>query len=185
MNIFQPVLTLKTMYLETQRLLIQPLTQVQLQLYAANDGSLERQLGLKYTPKEIEADLADALENYFLRLIPFHASEFYFYTLWVITLKQGQTLVGDICFKGEPDEAGEVEIGYGTYPDYQQQGIMHEALDALLTWCANRPDISTVIAETETGNTASEKILARNGFLRDCQTRDNSWWKREVKELAF
>ncbi|WP_181305364.1 GNAT family N-acetyltransferase [Rufibacter sp. XAAS-G3-1] len=172
------------MIIETPRLLIQPLTEAQLKLYAANNGSLEKQLGLQHTPKNIEADLADALENYFLRLIPFHPREYYFYTLWAIVLKKEQLLVGDLCFKGEPDETGEVEIGYGTYPDYQQQGIMCEAIDGLLTWCSNRPDISTVIAETETGNTASEKILTRNGFLRDCHTRDNSWWKRPVKELV-
>ncbi|WP_210489007.1 GNAT family N-acetyltransferase [Rufibacter aurantiacus] len=172
------------MYIETERLHIQPLTLAQLKLYAANNGSLEKQLGLKYTPKEIEPDLADALETYFLRLLPLHHDKFYFYTLWAIVLKKEQTMAGDLCFKGEPDENGEVEIGYGTYPDYQQQGIMREAIDGLLNWCARRPDIITVIAETEAGNTPSEKILERNGFQKDCQSRDNTWWKREVKELV-
>ncbi|KAA3438071.1 GNAT family N-acetyltransferase [Rufibacter hautae] len=172
------------MYIETERLLIQPLTLAQLKLYAANNGSLEKLLGLRYTPKEIEPDLADALDTYFLRLLPLHQDKYYFYTLWAIVLKKEQTMAGDLCFKGEPDETGEVEIGYGTYPEYQQQGIMREAIDGLLNWCAQRPDISSIIAETETGNTASEKILERNGFHKDCQSRDNTWWKREVKELV-
>ncbi|MBC3539781.1 GNAT family N-acetyltransferase [Rufibacter sediminis] len=173
------------MYIETERLKIQPLTEAQLKLYAANNGSLEKSLGLRYTPKPIDPDLADALENYFLRLIPLHREQYYFYTLWTIELKATQTLAGDLCFKGEPDETGEVEIGYGTYPDFQQQGIMSEAIEGLLLWCFKRPDISSVIAETETGNTASEKILERNGFSRDTQGRDNTWWKREVRELVM
>ncbi|WP_205504554.1 GNAT family N-acetyltransferase [Rufibacter psychrotolerans] len=163
--------------------MIQPLTPEQLELYAANDGSLEKQLGVTYTPKEIGPDLADALENYFLRLVAQHQDRYYFYTLWAIILKDQQVIAGDLCFKGEPDE-GEVEIGYGTYPEFQQLGIMSEAVGALIDWCKQREDITTLLAETETGNQASEKVLERNHFIRDCQGRDNTWWKREVKELV-
>ncbi|RNI26522.1 GNAT family N-acetyltransferase [Rufibacter latericius] len=185
MNIFPVVNLPEKMYIETRRLKIQPLTEAQLKLYALNDGSLEKELGLRYSPKAIEPDLADALETYFLRLIPQHPEHFFFYTLWAIELKSEQTLAGDLCFKGDPDENGEVEIGYGTYPEFQQQGIMSEAIEGLLHWCAQRSDINTVLAETENGNTASEKILERNGFIKDCQGRDNTWWKREVKELVM
>ncbi|MFB9862139.1 GNAT family N-acetyltransferase [Rufibacter immobilis] len=169
--------------IETDRLLIRPLTETQLHLYVANNGSLEKQLGVGYSPKEIAEDLADALENYFLRLVPQHREQYYFYTLWSIILKQGQVLVGDLCFKGEPDEEGEVEIGYGTYADFQQQGIMTEAVGGLLRWCSTRPDIKTLIAETEAGNEASEKVLERNHFHRDAQTRDNTWWKCYIKDF--
>ena len=172
------------MFIETERLRIQPLTLAQLKLYVANNGSLEESLGVGYTPKVIEEDLADALENYFLRLLPLHTEQYYYYTLWAIILKEKDLLSGDICFKGEPDENGEVEIGYGTYAEFQQQGIMTEAISGLLHWCSQREDISSVIAETEVGNQASEKILERNGFFKDCQGRDNTWWKRELKELA-
>ncbi|WP_062545251.1 GNAT family N-acetyltransferase [Rufibacter tibetensis] len=170
------------MFIETERLIVQPLTLTQLKLYVANDGSLEKSLGVGYTPKEIEEDLADALENYFLRLLPLHLDQFHFYTLWAIILKDKNLLAGDLCFKGEPDENGEVEIGYGTYSEFQRLGIMKEAIAGLLKWCHDRHDISTVIAETETGNNASEKILERNGFHKDCQGRDNTWWKREVTD---
>ncbi|WP_207430513.1 GNAT family N-acetyltransferase [Sabulibacter ruber] len=167
------------MFIETKRLLIKPLSEEQLRLYVANDGSLERELGLKHTPKDIGPDLADALENYFLKLVPLHKEQYYFYTLWAIVLKEKQTLAGDICFKGEPDE-GEVEIGYGTYSEYQQMGIMSEAVAGLVNWSRKRDDITTLLAETEKGNQASEKVLERNLFTRDCQGRDNIWWKLEV-----
>jgi ribosomal-protein-alanine N-acetyltransferase len=172
------------MFLNTQRLTIQPLTHGQLKLYRANDGTLEQQLVVRHSPKEIDPDLADALDTYFLRLVPLHPDKFFFYTLWAIILKDQHVLVGDLCFKGEPDENGEVEIGYGTYPEFQQLGIMSEAVEALLAWCLPRPEISTVLAETETGNDPSEKVLERNHFHRDCQSRDNTWWKRSVVDEA-
>ena len=166
---------------ETDRLLLQPLTQAQLGLYLLNDGSLEQQLGVGYSPKEINPDLKDGLERHFLPLVAQHHDTYVFYTLWSIVLKEENVLVGDICFKGAPDEEGQVEIGYGTYDYFQNKGIMTDAVGLLITWCHHRPEIKTVLAETETGNTASEKILLKNGFQRYHQGRDNSWWKLVIK----
>jgi [ribosomal protein S5]-alanine N-acetyltransferase len=168
--------------LKTPRLLIQPLTRKQQILYLANNGSLEKELGLNYTPKKINEDLADSLENFFLPLITKHPEHHLFYTLWAMVLKEEQTLVGDLCFKGPPDETGKVEIGYGTYDAYQKQGLMTEGVAGLVHWCQNQPHIKTLTAETEAGNEASEKVLLRNHFTLDCQTRDNSWWIRKVSE---
>jgi hypothetical protein len=30
-------------------------------------------------------------------------------------------MVGDICFVGEPNTEGEVEIGYGTYENFRKE----------------------------------------------------------------
>ncbi|GAA4297551.1 GNAT family N-acetyltransferase [Nibribacter koreensis] len=162
---------------ENERLALTPLSKEQLHLYLLNDGSLERQLGVGYSPKDINQDLQDGLQRHFLPLVEKHPEDFFYYTLWSIVLKLENVLVGDICFKGAPDEEGQVEIGYGTYDRYQNKGIMSEAVQLLLSWCQSRPDIKAVLAETETGNTASEKILIKNAFTRYHHGRDNSWWK--------
>jgi len=36
--------------------------------------------------------------------------------------------VADVCFQGEPNEIGEIEIGYGTYKQHQGKGYMTEAV---------------------------------------------------------
>lgn len=166
---------------ENDLLVLTPLTNEQLQLYVLNDGSLERHLGVGYSPKKINSDLQDGLHRHFLPLVEKHPEDFYYYTLWSIVLKKENVLVGDICFKGPPDEQGQVEIGYGTYDRYQNKGIMTEAVRLLLSWCQTCPEIKTVLAETETGNTASEKILLKTGFTLYHQGRDNSWWRFLIK----
>ena len=36
--------------------------------------------------------------------------------------------LGDLCFMGEPNAEGEVEIGYGTYQEFRKRGFMTEAV---------------------------------------------------------
>ena len=85
---------------------------------------------------------------------------------WKILLRDG-TLVGGACFKGLPDERGSVEIGYGTFEAYQCRGYMTEAVGALCDWALSQPDVHQVEAQIEEGNIASEKVLLKNGFIRN------------------
>lgn len=41
-------------------------------------------------------------------------------------------MVGDICIVGEPNASGEIEIGYGTYEEFQQKGFMTEAVGGII-----------------------------------------------------
>ncbi|MFC6999864.1 GNAT family N-acetyltransferase [Rufibacter roseus] len=166
--------------IETPRLKILPLTAEQLKLYSLNNGSLEAALGTEYQLRDISFDLKHTLENYFLPLVSTHSDQYYFYTLWTMVLKEQNQLVGDLCFKGPPTEEGQVEIGYGTYPEHQGKGLMTEAIAALLQWCKTNPNINLVLAQTETDNLASEKILQKNNFRRYHQGQDDSWWEIKV-----
>ncbi|MCC7464962.1 MAG: GNAT family N-acetyltransferase [Saprospiraceae bacterium] len=49
--------------IETQRLLLKPLTGEELELYAQNDGSLEKRLGLMPSERQISPELKEALEE--------------------------------------------------------------------------------------------------------------------------
>ena len=73
-------------------------------------------------------------------------------------------MVGDICFYGEPNEEGEVEIGYGTYPAYQGNGYMTEAVAALIRWAREQPCVKKILASTDKTNVASYSVLVKNGF---------------------
>lgn len=167
--------------LETERLKIYPLTAQQLKLYLLNDGSLEKELGLEFLPKKISSELSDTLQKYFLPLVARHYEHYYYYTLWAIVLKAENRMVADLCFKGIPTEEGQVEIGYGTYATHRGNGIMTEAVKRLIAWCQARPDITLLLAETEVGNSASEKILKKNSFKRYHRGQDSSWWELKVK----
>ena len=57
-----------------------------------------------------------------------------FSTLWTIILKEENKMVGDLCFVGEPDAEGEIEIGYGTYDEFRKRGYMTEAVNGMINW---------------------------------------------------
>ncbi len=90
-------------------------------------------------------------------------SQRHWYAVWQMSIADG-TPVGDLCFKGLSDQ-GEAEIGYGTYPGYEGRGYMTEAVIALTKWAAGQSGVKEVQAETELDNLASQRVLAKAGYL--------------------
>lgn len=162
--------------LETTRLLLKPLTYNQLVKYILNDGSLELVLGVNVTTREISPDLKDALEQVILPGVADPERNFLFATLWTIILKEENIMVGDICFYGEPNEEGEVEIGYGTYPAYQGNGYMTEAVAVLIRWAREQPGVKRILASTDKTNVASYSVLVKNGFEKVGESDELFCW---------
>lgn len=85
---------------------------------------------------------------------------------WLAIERGERMLVGDVGFKGRPDRAGTVEIGYGIAPVYQRRGYASEAGRGLLKWAFSHPEVKRVIAECHEDNTASIRVLERLGMVR-------------------
>ena len=152
--------------IETERLRIQPLTYDQLIKYIQLDGSLETELNLKKTSRSISPDLKEALEQTILPAVADKSRNYLFSTLWTIILKAENKIVGDLCFFGEPNADGEIEIGYGTYTEFQGKGYMAEAVRGIISWAARQPTVKSIIAHSDQSNTASCKVLEKNNFVR-------------------
>ncbi|MGE0078098.1 MAG: GNAT family N-acetyltransferase [Bacteroidales bacterium] len=166
--------------LETERLNIIPLTYNQLQLYVKADGLLERELGLYPLIRFIPDELVDAFENDILPGVA-NSSNYLFSTLWTIVLKEQSIMIGDLCFKGEPNYSGEVEIGYGIHERFQGKGYMTEAIREIIKWAFNQKEVRAVIAETDSDNISSHRVLEKCGFSKYNQVDGMYWWnlKRE------
>ncbi len=156
--------------LETTRLLIRPLTYDQLVKYLQNDHSLENELNLNASNRSIAAELKEALEQTLLPNVANPAKNYLYCTIWTLIHKNENTMVGDLCIVDEPNEAGEIEIGYGTYDDHRSQGYMTEAVGAIIEWASTQPKVKSIIASTEKDNIASYKILEKNGFVKSGET---------------
>lgn len=89
-------------------------------------------------------------------------------------------MVGDLCFFGEPNPEGEIEIGYGTYDEFQNKGYMTEAVGGMIEWGKTQPNIRTIIAGTEKNNSASFTVLERNGFKKYGETETLFKWRFEI-----
>jgi ribosomal-protein-alanine N-acetyltransferase len=150
--------------ISTERLILKPLSYQQLIKYIANDGSLERELKLNPTRKIISAELREALEGTILPNVGDSGKNHLFNTLWTIIVKDESRMVGDVCFVGEPDENGEIEIGYGTYEDFRGKGYMTEAVGSMIEWASRQDFVKSIFAQTAKDNPSSYAVLEKNGF---------------------
>ncbi|EUJ29228.1 ribosomal-protein-L7/L12-serine acetyltransferase [Listeria grayi] len=87
-------------------------------------------------------------------------------TRWtkLVVLKEAKMIIGEIGGQGDPDETGEIELGYSIVPAYQNQGYMSEAIAALLNWLLQEPVIHKIFARCYATNQASIQVLRHNHF---------------------
>lgn len=170
------------MILETKRLILQPLTYEQLLKYIQCDNSLEEELNPKKAPRKISPELKDALTQTILPNVADKTKNYLFSTLWTIVSKADNNMVGDLCFVGEPNVKGEIEIGYGTYDEFQGKGLMTEAVGGIIEWAKTQPSVTSIIASTDKINLASSKVLLKNNFIQTGETEQEFKWQLNLRE---
>jgi [ribosomal protein S5]-alanine N-acetyltransferase len=165
------------MHLQTPRLRIIPLSKEQLANYSISDYSLENSLHVNTIPRIVPEFLANVIKNKILPSVSDTTKNPLYYTFWTIIFKQENIMVGDLCFKGEPNDDGEIEIGYGTYPAFEGKGFMTEAVGEMVRWTFEQPNVQSVTAQTDPSNIASQKILEKNNFVEYGRTAENILWR--------
>lgn len=83
---------------------------------------------------------------------------------WAITLKEKDELIGTICYWNLNAADKSAEIGYELHPDYQGQGLMQEAISAVLVFGFNDQHFEMTTACPKEGNQSSVKLLKKTGF---------------------
>ncbi|MEO0066228.1 MAG: dihydrofolate reductase family protein [Bacteroidota bacterium] len=163
--------------LETQRLILRPLTYEQLVKYAKCDNSLEAELNVNKSSRTISAELKEALENTILPNMADKTNNYLYSTLWTAISKANNEMVGDLCIFGEPNAEGDINIGYGTYDEFQGKGFMTEIVGGIITWARTQPLVKSITASTDRKNTASVKVLLKNNFVITQETDTSFIWK--------
>jgi|SRR6185436_6922797 len=82
---------------------------------------------------------------------------------WYVIEMRSKEPIGICGFKGSPDEAGIVEIGYSIVPARQGLGFATEAVAALIGWCS-RQGARFVTAETYPELIGSIRVMEKNGL---------------------
>lgn len=166
--------------IQTERLRLLPLTHNQLQKYLRADHSLEEELQLAPIELVVSPELKEAIEQAFLPNTANPEKNYLFCTLWTIILQSGNKMVADLCIVDEPNENGEIEIGYGTYAAEQGKGYMTEAVGGIIQWAKQQPSVKTIVAGTDKTNIASYTILQKNGFVQASETETGFTWRLEI-----
>jgi len=170
--------------IETKRLILKPLNYEQLLKYCKCDNSLEEELNLNSTSRTISDELKEALEQTILPNVADETKNYLYSTLWTAISKKENKMIGDLCIVGEPNEKGEIEIGYGTYDEFRGRGFMTEMVGGIIEWAKTQPRVRTIVASTNKTNIASFKVLQKNNFTKTGETEESFNWKLEMNDNA-
>jgi RimJ/RimL family protein N-acetyltransferase len=85
-------------------------------------------------------------------------------TVWLVVRRTDGQIVGDLGTHGPPDSEGSVEIGYSLAPSSRGKGVGTAAVGALVRRIGAAPGIHRITAVTGAQNTASRRLLERQGF---------------------
>jgi RimJ/RimL family protein N-acetyltransferase len=102
-------------------------------------------------------------------------------TYFGIVLRSENRLVGEIAFKGPPDEAGCVEIGYGLEAFARGNGYMTEVLKGVVGWVTDFrfQMVRGIRAFVAFDNASSQKTLLSAGFFENKITKGNAPYDKE------
>jgi [ribosomal protein S5]-alanine N-acetyltransferase len=99
--------------------------------------------------------------------------------VWFVILRENHQVIGDIGFKGKPNEQKTVEIGYGIIPAAQNKGFATEAVQGLIDWAFSSGQVEKVIAECLEDNIASIRVLEKIGMERTFAKDEMLYWELE------
>lgn len=86
-----------------------------------------------------------------------------FYTFWLATKEDGE-VIGEIGFRGKPNEYFEAEIGYFVYEKERGKGYATEMVRQIVDFGLKQNRVKFIVAGVDKLNIASEKVLLKNGF---------------------
>ncbi|HET6557792.1 MAG TPA: GNAT family N-acetyltransferase [Prolixibacteraceae bacterium] len=152
----------------------------QLLKYLDNDPSLDLELNLEVSSREISPELREIVEKIVIPKISNADSESIYSTLWTVIEKGHNKMVGDLCFMAGPDEQGEIQIGYRTYERFRNMGLMTEAVDGLIKWAEMQPKVKSIVATTDKKNIASYSVLIKNRFKRVAKNGTMFQWQLKL-----
>jgi ribosomal-protein-alanine N-acetyltransferase len=75
------------------------------------------------------------------------------------------------------------QLGYDLKSAQWKRGIITEVIDCVLNYAFNNLNINRVEAEVMPGNYASERVLEKNGFLKEGLFRDWMFWNNRHYDI--
>ena len=167
--------------LETDRLILREMTLDDVEFYFRhfnNDRVVE---GSCFSgPKSLEA-AKEELELYCIK--PFKENRG---IRWGIVRKEDNELIGTCGYYDWIKTAHRAEIGYDLNPAYWGQGIMTEALRAVLKHGFEKMGLNRIQVIIDSKNTRSLKLVHRLGFKKEGVLRQSSYFNGQfLDDVCF
>jgi [ribosomal protein S5]-alanine N-acetyltransferase len=104
---------------------------------------------------------------------------------WAIALKEDNKLIGMICLLRMQLKNFRSEIGYILHPDFHGKGIMNEALQTVLGFAFDKLNFHSLEAVIDPGNSASEKLLIKNDFVKEAHLKENEFYEGKFLDTVI
>lgn len=157
--------------LETSRLLLRRVTADDAPQIFALRSNPET---MKFIPRPLVTNIDEALEHFKMIDDKINSNEG---INWAITLKGNPQLIGIIGHYRLQPENHRTEIGYMILPEYNGQGITTEAIDAVIEYGFVVMQLHSIEAVIDPENYASEKVLIKNGFVKEAHILENELYE--------
>lgn len=145
--------------IETQRLILVPYTKELIAGILAADYTLLYKAGLSLARGWPDAMALNTIPRILINLEKVPAPTGF--ETWLIVKKERMEIIGDAGFKGVPNAAGAVDIGYGFIQEEQRKGYAIETAKALVNWAFSQEGVTMVTAKCLIDNEASAKVLRK------------------------
>lgn len=92
-------------------------------------------------------------------------------------LDKPEKLIGIIGHYRLKPEHYRAEVGYMIFPEYHGKGIVSEALQKVVEYGFNEMKLHSIEAILDPENKGSEKVLLKNGFVKEGHLRENEYYE--------
>lgn len=148
--------------IETKRLIIRPLTYKMAETLLNDRKSFNEKFNIDLHPNWPLEAIKKKLDNYkeYIR----DNFEEVKWGIWIMINKGDKKVIGDLGFKGKPNEEGIIEVGYSIVENYRGFGYANEGVKALINWALEDKRVNKIIAQCNENNIPSIRLLKRVGM---------------------
>ncbi len=169
---------MKISNIETDRLIIIPMTYSMVRSILVGDNSMFDKLGINFNGKWPLPDTLDILN--FIKDTMNKNDEVSGYDVWMVIKKEDRSVIGDAGFKGTPNENGEIEIGFGLIDEEQKKGYGYEVASSLIEWASKIDEVKVIKADCLIDNIGSAKLLKKCGMRETKRDGEFIYWEKRV-----
>jgi RimJ/RimL family protein N-acetyltransferase len=151
------------MQLQTPRLILRSFDEQDVDAMArlfANPGFMRFSLGV-YTERKQTVAFIEKVMAWDREAMP---------SLFAVTLRGENEIIGYCGFHHHPEMPGEVEIGYRLHPDYWNRGLITEAARAVRDHAFAELKLPRVISLVHPDNIPSRRVAEKNGMKVEKET---------------
>lgn len=142
-------------------------------------GNLET---MKFIPRPLVTTIEEALDH--IKLINDNIDKNQDIN-WAVTEKGNDKCIGIMGFYRTQPEHFRTELGYMISPEHKGKGYVTEAVKTLLDFAFNTLNFHSIEAVIDSRHIASERILQKNGFVKEAHFKENFYYNNEFTDTII